>query len=64
MTSATAFDGDLQLYAGGQTMTGGYRTPTSTSAIGRISVRFSNSTAAMLTLPQGRTIALSRFSNF
>ena len=64
MLGATAFDGDLQLYAGGQTMTGAYRAPTSSAAIGRISVRFSSSTAAMLTLPQGRTIALSRFSNF
>ena len=64
MLSATAFDGDLQLYGGGQTMTGSYRAPTSSAAIGRVSVRFTGTGTATVTLPQGRTVALSRFTNF
>ena len=64
MLSATAFDGDLQLYGGGQTMIGRYRAPTSSAAIGRISVRFTSTTAATLTLSQGRSIVLTRFSSF
>ena len=64
MLSAAAFDGDLQLHAGGQTMTGSYRAPTSSATIGRISVRFNGAGTATVTLPQGRTITLTRFSGF
>jgi hypothetical protein len=43
---------------------GSYRAPTSSASIGRISVRFTGTAAATLTLPQGRSIALTRFSGF
>lgn len=61
MLSTTSFDGDLQLYQGGQTLTGGYRAPTSSSQVGRISLRFTTPTTGTITLPNGRTVALSRF---
>jgi len=64
MLSATAFDGSLQVYGGGQTLTGGYRAPTTNSALGQVSLRFSGSSNATLTLPQGRTISLTRFTSF
>ena len=64
MLSPTAFDGNLLLYGGGQALTGGYRAPTSIQTVGQVSVRFAGTTAATLTLPQGRTISLTRFSSF
>lgn len=64
MLSPTAYDGDLQLYTGGQTLTSGYRSPTSSAPVGRISLRFTTPTTATITLPNGRTVALSRFTNF
>jgi len=64
MLSPTAYDGDLQLYAGGQTLTGGYRAPTSSAPVGQVSLRFTTPTTATITLPTGRTVALSRFTNF
>jgi hypothetical protein len=64
MLTAAAFDGDLQIYGGGQTLTGSYRAPTSTAAVGRISVRFAGATSATVTLPSGRTVSLTRFSGF
>jgi hypothetical protein len=64
MLSPTAFDGALQLYGGGQTMTGGYRAPTSAASVGQVSLRINGSNSATLTLPQGRTVNLERFTNF
>jgi subtilisin family serine protease len=64
MLSPTAFDGDLQRYGGGQTLTGGYRAPSSSTSVGQVSLRFTSSNNATLTLPQGRTINLTRFTNF
>ena len=64
MLSPTAYDGNLQLYAGGQTLTGGYRAPTSSAPVGQVSLRFTTPTTATITLPTGRTVALSRFTNF
>ncbi len=64
MLSATAYDGNLQLYAGGQTLTGGYKAPTSSASVGQVSLRFTTPTTATITLPTGRTIALTRFTNF
>jgi subtilisin family serine protease len=64
MLSPTSYDGNLQLYAGGQTLTGGYRAPTSSAPVGQVSLRFTTPTTATITLPTGRTVALSRFTNF
>jgi len=64
MLSASAFDGNLQLYGGGQTLTGSYRAPSSSMTVGQVSLRFSGSSNATLTLPQGRTINLARFTSF
>ena len=61
MLSANAYDGELRLYEGGQSLTGGYRPPSSYDSIGGISLRFPSRTTATLALPQGRTIPLTRY---
>jgi subtilisin family serine protease len=64
MINAAAFDGSLQVYGGGQTLTGSYQAPSSTAAVGQISLRFDGAATATLTLPNGQTLTLTRFSNF
>jgi subtilisin len=64
MLTSTAYDGELRLYGGGQTLAGDYKPPSNYASIGGISVRFSSRTGATLTLPQGQTIPLTRFNRF
>ena len=64
MLSTAAFEGDLQEHSDGPTLTDRNRTPTSSATISRVSLRFTSPVTATLTLPQGRTFTLTRFSNF
>lgn len=49
-------------YANGQTLTGSYRAPTVASAnVGDLTLQFVDSANAQLTLPDGRTIPLTRY---
>jgi hypothetical protein len=62
MSSPTLYQGQWGQYAGGQSLTGGYQ-PSSllNGNVGAISLQFTGSTSAILTLPDGRQIPLSRF---
>lgn len=56
------FSAPLQEFSGGQTLTGGYKAPTIiNNNVGTISIQFSDSTNAVLTLPDGRRVPITRF---
>jgi hypothetical protein len=48
--------------AGGQTLLGPYKAPTSTSTSGNLTIAFSDATHATMTRPDGTTVSLERFS--
>jgi hypothetical protein len=60
MTTPTTYSGALLTYAGGQTLTGVYQSPTITPSPGNVSITFSSDTAGSLTWPGG-TIPIQRF---
>jgi hypothetical protein len=47
--------------AGGMTMESGYRVPVETADAGAVAMRFADARAATLTLPDGRSLPISRF---
>lgn len=55
------FAGSLTSYAGGQTLTGPYRAPTSTTSVGNIGVTFSGPDNGVLTWPDGTQVPIKRF---
>lgn len=61
MLSPSVYQGELFEYAGGQTLTGPYQTPSQTIDRGAITLQFSNQQNAMLTLPDGNQVPLTRF---
>jgi hypothetical protein len=62
LTSDGSFSGQLKQYAGGQTLTGSYVEPTIVNSnAGAISIKFSDSTNGILTLPDSRQIPITRF---
>jgi hypothetical protein len=63
MTSPTVFEGTWTQYQNGLTLTGPYRPPTLANAsVGAVSMAFSDSHTAQLTLPNGRGIPLVRYA--
>ena len=57
-----AIEGVWRSYAGGQTLTGGYRAPVvSNPNVGIASIRFHSPTTATMTVPGGRQVELTRF---
>ncbi len=63
MSSASLFQGNWTQYAGGQTLTGAFHSASVVNAnVGTVSVQFSDSLNATLTLPDGRQIPLTRFN--
>ncbi|WP_157462776.1 hypothetical protein [Curvibacter gracilis] len=57
-----SFTGALQLYGGGQTLTGSYHAAQLVNAnVGTVQIKFSDSYNATLTLPNGRAIPISYF---
>ena len=62
MTSANVFQGTLQEYSGGSTLTSAFRAPNGTNSIGAVTIQFASGTAAVLTLPNGAQVSLSRFT--
>lgn len=54
----------LEEYGGGPTLAGAYTTPSRTSTPGQITATFSSTTAGSIILPNGSTVALTRFSGF
>ncbi len=60
MRCHTDYSGTLQAYAGGQSLQGDYRAPTSLGSVGPIEIRFTANGAAEMTLPNGETVAIER----
>jgi len=62
MTNSSLFQGTWAQFANGQTLTGSYQAPTTANAdVGSLTVQFSDTTDAIMTLPDGRQIPLKRF---
>jgi YVTN family beta-propeller protein len=59
-TPNCTFSGTLQTFGGGQTLTGVYRSPTSASTLGNVSITFSDASHAIASFP-GETVALQRY---
>ena len=54
----------LEEYGGGPTLAGTYTTPSRTATLGQITASFSSTTAGSIILPNGSTVALTRFAGF
>src|SRR5574340_925135 len=61
MTTSALFQGTLQAYANGQTLTGSYRPNTPTGSAGNITIQFSDATHGTITWPGG-TSPIERFN--
>jgi hypothetical protein len=62
MGGTDSFQGDFAQYANGQTLTGSYQAPVIlNSDAGAITVQFTGTTSATLTLPNGNSIPLTKF---
>ncbi|MBL8689748.1 MAG: hypothetical protein JNL04_11645 [Rhodospirillaceae bacterium] len=57
-----SFTGTLSEYGNGQTLGGAWQAPTITSIKGSITIDFTSSTQAVLTLPSGAQVSLTRFT--
>lgn len=62
MTSTNFYEGSLVEYAGGQSLTGTYQAPGTSTQLGAVSISFTSTTTATLTLPTGRTVTLARYA--
>jgi hypothetical protein len=58
----SSFTGTLSEYANGQALGGEYRTPTISATRGAITLDFTSSTQAVLTLPSGQQMTLIRYT--
>jgi hypothetical protein len=61
-TGTNTFEGTLTEFSGGQSLTGSYKAPTGTTAVGVVTIQFQTSTTGMLTLPDGKQVPIQRFS--
>ena len=61
MQCGSEFRGSLQVYSGGQTLSGRFRKVASQREVGRIGIRFVNPSQATLVLPSGRAVTLERY---
>jgi hypothetical protein len=62
LSNGNTFQGSLDQFAGGQTLTGSYVAPDYVVNLGNITIQFSSPTAGLLTLPDGKQIPIQRFS--
>jgi hypothetical protein len=62
LTGNNTFQGTLDQFAGGQTLTGSYVAPNHVVNVGSITLQFTSPTAGTLTLPDGNQIPIQRFS--
>jgi hypothetical protein len=62
LTGATSFSGRLFEYGGGQPIVGAFRSPSTVLDRGTLSVSFSSTTAATVTLPNGTQVSLTRYN--
>ncbi|MBI3499935.1 MAG: peptidoglycan DD-metalloendopeptidase family protein [Proteobacteria bacterium] len=61
LTAPLTYQGRLLEYAGGQALTGSYRSPSLAGDRGAVVVQFTSDTDGILTLPNGRPIRLTRY---
>jgi hypothetical protein len=62
MTSSTSYSGTWTQFANGETLSGPWKAAQVANAdAGNISIVFSSSNSGMLTFPDGRTVAITRF---
>jgi hypothetical protein len=62
MTNASTYQGEWQQFANGTTLSGNPQIPQIANAnAGALTIQFSSATAATLTLPDGRQLAIERF---
>jgi len=59
--TASVFNNDLAELGGGQTLAGAVKAPTSSTSLGNVSITASSSTAAAMSLPGGRDVAIQRY---
>jgi hypothetical protein len=63
MTGLMTYQGTWQQYGNGQTLTGTWHPAQVTNSnAGSVTIQFSSTTAAMLTFPDGRQVAIERFA--
>ncbi len=63
MLSSTLFSGTIYQFSGGSYFTATtFSAPTSSSTLGTVTIQFSATTAATMTLPNGSQVALTRFA--
>jgi DNA-binding beta-propeller fold protein YncE len=62
MTSTSLFAGALTEHGSGQTLTGAYRAPATSTGRGTVTLGFSSRAAGTLTLPDGTQIPIQRFT--
>ena len=62
MTTPRSFQGTLTEFSGGQTLTGTYQAPTASVSRGTVTIAFSSRTTAVMTLPNGTQVPLTRFA--
>jgi streptogramin lyase len=63
MTSTALYQGVWQQYGNGQTLSGSYVPPSLVNAdLGKLTIQFTSTTTGMLTFPDGRQVAIARFS--
>jgi len=63
MSSLTTYQGVWQQFGNGQTLTGAYQPPTVVNAnVGNVSVQFTTTTTGILTFPEGRQVAIQRYT--
>lgn len=61
MTEPLTYQGSLQEFAGGQTLTGAYQAPTTSTDRGSLTIQFTSATDGVVTFPGGSQIALTRY---
>ena len=61
MSSPSTYQGSLVAYSGGPTLTGTYKAPSGASNVGQITLQFTDQQNAVLTLPGGNQVPLTRY---
>lgn len=61
LTEPLTYQGSLLEYAGGQTLTGAFQLPAGPVSRGAVTIQFTSATDGTMTLPNGASIALTRY---
>jgi hypothetical protein len=62
MSQGNFYAGEWEQFGNGQTLDGSYQSPEVVNAsVGSVNIQFTSPTTGMLTLPDGRQVAIERF---